>query len=191
MKNGFVNKSAKKLALVAVFVSLMIVGAFISIPFVPVAFTMQTLFVLMAGAVLGGAEGAICVLIYIFMGLIGLPVFAGGGSGFGYVLKPTFGFMIGFVLAAFAVGLIVKKDPEVSSGRLISALFVGTLLIYACGILYYTLIQTLYFSKGVDVWSVLLYFWIIFIPSDALKGVAVFFAVKKVLPIIHRNQLTL
>ena len=187
MKKNLLNKSARELALIAAFVSLIIVGALVSIPVFPVAFTLQTLFVLTAGAVLGGVEGAICVLVYIFMGLIGLPVFAGGGSGFSYALKPSFGFTIGFAAAALVVGLIVDKDPRVSSKRLIFALSLGSAIIYVCGIAYYLLLQTLYFSASVDIWYVLLYFWIIFIPSDVLKGVVAFFAVKKVLPIIYRK----
>ncbi len=180
------KNSAKKLAFAAVFVALIVVGAFITIPVAPVPFTLQTLFVLMAGACLGGVWGLICVAVYIAMGLIGLPVFAGGGSGFSYVLKPSFGFTIGFAVAAFLVGAIVKKDPKIKNTKLLFALGSGTLVIYVFGILYYIIIQRVYFGNGVDFWHVLLYFWIIFIPSDIVKCAIAFFSLKKVLPVIYK-----
>ena len=179
-------KSAKTLAFTALFVALITVGAYISIPIAPIAFTLQTLFVLLSGALLGGINGMVCVLIYIFMGLIGLPVFTGGGAGFSYVLKPTFGFLIGFVFASLSVGLIAGKNPKVSTKRLSFALLFGTLIIYFFGVLYYLIIQKFYFGNAVDIKFVLWAFWIIFIPSDLLKGVLAFFTAKKVLPVIYK-----
>lgn len=176
------KKSAKTLALIALFVALITIGTFISIPIVPVAFTLQTLFVLLAGALLGGVNGMICVLIYIFMGLMGLPVFTGGG-GFSYVLRPSFGFTIGFAFSALSMGLIMGKSKKPPVKRLILAISVSTLIIYAVGIAYYLAVQSFYFGNAVNIGYVLLYFWIIFIPSDILKGVAVFLVVKKVRPV--------
>ncbi len=177
--------SSKVLVLTALFVALIIVGAFIKIPMPIVAFTLQTLFVLLAGATLGGIRGAISVLIYIFMGLIGIPVFANGG-GFSYVLTPTFGFTIGFAFGAFITGYIVQKSKAITYPSLIFAVGMGTLAIYICGISYYILIKGLYFKESFDFWYVLLYFWIIFIPTDILKGAVVVVAAKKLLPIIGR-----
>ncbi len=169
----------------AMFVALIIVGAFIRIPMPLVPFTLQTLFVLLAGALLGGIKGAICVLIYIFMGLIGIPVFANGG-GISYVLTPTFGFTIGFAVGAFVTGFIVEKSKKVTYPNLIFATSMGTLAIYVCGILYYILIKSLYFGESFDFWNVLLYFWIVFIPTDILKGAVVVVGAKKLLPILSR-----
>ena len=84
----------RKLTLTALFVCLIIAGAFLKIPFVPVAFSLQTLFVMAAGLYLGAAWGCAAVTVYILLGLAGLPVFSAGG-GIGYVATPNFGYLLG------------------------------------------------------------------------------------------------
>jgi len=79
------------------FVAMIVVGAFIKIPVPIVPFTLQFLFTMLAGILLGGKDGCRAVVIYIFLGLIGLPIFAEGG-GFAYIFKPSFGYIIGFIL---------------------------------------------------------------------------------------------
>ena len=82
--------TTKDIALMGVFIALIIVGGFIKIPTPLVPVTMQFFFCLLSGLLLGGIKGSLCVIIYVFMGLIGIPVFTAGG-GFSYVLYPTFG----------------------------------------------------------------------------------------------------
>ena len=93
-KNKTIN-----LVLSSLFVSLIAVGAFIKIPLPVVPFTLQFLFTMMAGLLLEGKLGAASVGIYILIGLFGLPVFAEGG-GPAYILKPGFGYIIGFAAAS-------------------------------------------------------------------------------------------
>ena len=83
------NEKTRNLTFSAMFVSLIAIGAFIRIPVPVVPFTLQFLFTMLAGLLLGGKLGAMSVCIYVAMGLLGLPVFAEGG-GLGYVLKPSF-----------------------------------------------------------------------------------------------------
>ncbi|MBN1785396.1 MAG: biotin transporter BioY [Candidatus Methanofastidiosa archaeon] len=132
------------LALSALFATLTAVGAFIQIPFVPVPITLQTFFVLLSGLLLGARLGAFSQIIYVLMGVIGLPVFAGGTSGIGVVTGPTGGYLIGFVAGAYVVGLIVQKGlgekyvHEKRKGYLIRdaiALGLGIFVIYFFGIL--------------------------------------------------------
>ena len=104
------NKT-KDLMMCSLFVALIVVGAFIKIPIPVVPFTLQLLFTMMAGLLLGGKLGAASVGIYILMGLLGLPVFAEGG-GFSYVLKPSFGYIIGFAVASYVTGIIANKIPN-------------------------------------------------------------------------------
>lgn len=176
--------SAKKIALMAMFIALISVGAMLSIPVPPVPFTLQTLFVLAAGALLGGVEGFICVVIYIMMGLFGLPVFANFGGGFAYALKPSFGFTIGFAFGALFTGLIINKSQKPSYLRIISAVLVGTVTIYLFGISYYIVLKLVYLGGAIDMWNVFLTFWIMFIPTDIVKGAVVVFVTKKVRPLV-------
>ena len=105
------NNRTKQLILCAMFVALIAIGAFITIPIPIIPLTLQDLFVMLAGILLGPKWGALASLIYVFMGLAGLPVFTQGG-GLAYVLKPSFGFLIGLLC---------------SFGRRIRTLFFGFL----------------------------------------------------------------
>lgn len=111
------NKT-RDLAYMALFTALTAVGAFIKIPIPVVPFTLQFLFTMLAGILLGAKRGAGSVLCYVILGLIGLPIFAEGG-GIGYVLNPKIGYLIGFVLGAYVTGYIVRKVavPSVKNSR--------------------------------------------------------------------------
>ena len=89
------SKKTVRLVLCALFAALIAVGAFIKIPIPYIPLTLQTLFTMLAGLMLGGRLGAISVCVYVAIGLAGLPVFTQGGGQM-YVLKPTFGYLIGF-----------------------------------------------------------------------------------------------
>ena len=90
------------------FVALIAAGAWIRIPGPVVPFTLQYLFTMLAGLLLGGKYGLLAVCVYIVLGLAGLPIFASGG-GIGYILQPSFGYMIGFAVGAFATGSIANR----------------------------------------------------------------------------------
>lgn len=81
----------------------------IPLPFTPVPITLQTLLVLLSGAVLGAYYGALAMIIYLLLGAIGLPVFAGGSSGIGVLLGPTGGYLFSYPIAAFVIGKMTKS----------------------------------------------------------------------------------
>ena len=97
--------TTKRLVRISYFTLLTVVGGLIKIPAGPVSFTLQTLFVILAGFVLGARDGMFSQVAYMLIGLIGLPVFTGGG-GFGYVFQPSFGYIVGFCFGAFASGMM-------------------------------------------------------------------------------------
>lgn len=101
------------MAQIAVCAALLCVSAFITIPipFLPVPFTMQVLAVLLVALLLKPTHSLAAALIYTLLGIVGLPVFSGGKGGFGVILSPTGGFIIGFLFAAFFVSL-AKGKPE-------------------------------------------------------------------------------
>ena len=103
--------STRELVWAALFSALIAVGAFIKIPLGVVPLTLQLFFVILAGLLLGARLGFIAVFTYVAIGLLGIPVFTRGG-GIGYVLQPTFGYILGFCFAAFVAGLIVEKSAK-------------------------------------------------------------------------------
>lgn len=174
------------LALCGMFTALIGVGALIKIPLPGIPFTLQTLFVLLAGLLLGSRRGAIAVLVYIFIGLAGLPVFAGGG-GLMYVLKPTFGYIIGFALGAFVTGWIMERKPEATTLRLIMAATVGTAVIYALGLTWYYIIANYYLNTPMGIGALMVSGFLMTFPADIIKiGLCVVLA-KRLAPFIHKD----
>ena len=102
-------RNAKNMALCGVFTALIAIGAFIRIPVPVVPFTLQYLFTMLAGLLLGAKLGAAAVALYVGMGLIGFPIFTQGG-GFGYVFNPSFGYLVGFIVGAYATGKIAHTE---------------------------------------------------------------------------------
>lgn len=124
------NHGTQNLVKISLFAVLTYIGALIQIPMYPVPISLQTFFVILAGLLLGPVNGAKSQILYIIMGLIGLPVFTGGG-GVGYVLDPRFGFVLGFVLLAYICGL--AKGKSIQQGVTI---ILGTIVLYLVGISY-------------------------------------------------------
>lgn len=123
------------LAIVSLFASLTAVGAFIKIPLPYVPFTLQILFVFLAGSLLGSKRGVQSQLLYVLTGLAGLPVFTQGG-GIGYILQPTFGYLIGFTVAAFVVGFITERSKNPKAHTFVFANLIGLLIVYVAGVCY-------------------------------------------------------
>lgn len=101
--------STRGMALAALFSVLTGVGANVRIPFPMVPLTLQTVFVLMAGLLLGPGRAALSMFLYMLLGLLGLPFFSGGG-GIQSVLTPSFGFVVGFIPASWAVGRVLQMS---------------------------------------------------------------------------------
>ena len=125
----------KPLVFAALFAALTAAVAPLKIPlgFTPVPITLQTLVVLMSGAMLGPVYGALAMILYVVVGALGLPVFAGGGSGIGAILGPTGGYLISYFVAAFAIGktLQLRKQPKYLDYAV--AMIAGTIIIYVLG----------------------------------------------------------
>jgi len=122
------------------FAGLTAVGANIVIPIEPVPITMQTLFVLLAGASLGAGWGALSQLLYVVLGMAGLPLFAQGVSGMGVLAGPTGGYLIAFMLTPWLVGWMLKRSCRL--GWQIAAFTAGQVLILVLGVAHLTLFYT-------------------------------------------------
>ncbi len=122
------------------FAALLSVGAWIRI-MIPigvfqVTFSLQLLFALLAGLLLGPEKGLCSVVSYLLIGLSGVPVFAHGG-GLAYLARPTFGFLIGFATAAYIAGACAEQVHRGTIPRLLFSAFCGEMAYYGCGLLYY------------------------------------------------------
>jgi biotin transport system substrate-specific component len=125
--------TTRDLALAGLFAALISVGALVSVPmFGPVPLTFQVLFVLLGGLVLGARLGALSVVVYLAVGLVA-PVYAQGASGLGALFGPAGGYLFGFVIAAWLVGMIVQRLNTRSTPGLCAAALVGLVPIYAVG----------------------------------------------------------
>ena len=174
-----------KMILCALFAALAAIGAFIKIPTPLVPITLQLLFTLMAGIILGSKLGAISVGSYVLIGLLGIPVFTGGG-GPSYVLQTSFGYILGFVLGAFVAGLIAEKGKPTFVRFLIASL-AGLLAVYMIGVPYFYFISKLYLKKEVAVGELVLNGFLIFLPGDILKCVICAFLGKRLVPIVRKR----
>lgn len=179
-------EKTRNLILCALFVALISIGTFIKIPIPVLPFTLQFLFTMLAGLLLGGRLGAVSVGIYVFMGLLGLPIFTEGG-GFGYVLKPTFGYLVGFIVASYVTGVIANNVQNPSYKRLLTANFIGLLIVYIFGMVYYYIISYFYINKPIGLWPLFLYCFILAVPGDIFLCILAAVIAKRLIPLIKKN----
>lgn len=141
MKKSAIYKTVQ-IALMTVFIA---VCAWITIPsYVP--FTLQTFGVYLSLLLLGGKKGFVSILLYILLGAAGLPVFSGAGSGFGYILGPTGGYLFGFVLCSLL--FVIAEAAAKEKIKNFAVLGAGTLLCYAAGTLWFMLSTNTDFIKS-------------------------------------------
>ncbi len=153
---GRLSKAVSQTAFIAFFAVLTAAAARLEIPTIPVPFTLQTLVVLLAGAFLGKRDGFLSQILYLTMGVSGLPVFASGSAGFATLLGPTGGYLLAFPLTAFFIGWMINRRSSTT----------WTVFTFTAGLLGLFLLGTFYlnavyihnageaFSKGFLIFSV-------------------------------------
>ena len=158
------SKVMLRVLAVTLFVALTALSAFVRIPlpFTPVPFTLQTLFVLLSGSLLGRRLGSLAQGLYMLLGLTGLQVFTGAGSGSLYLFGPTGGYIAGFIPASFLAGYLCtrgkQKLPAVFAGFLFA-----DLVLLLCGTLWLKVIISCSLSRA------FLLGFLPFVPGDILK----------------------
>lgn len=170
---------------IALLAALTAVGAFIRIPLPFVPITLQVFFCLLAGILLGARLGMTSQIVYIAVGLCGIPVFTLGG-GPAYVLQPTFGYLVGLIVCAFVVGKLTGRLKKITITKLFVISLVGVLIIYAIGVPYLYLIKNLYLNSQTSIWKVLYYGFISTIPGDILKCYLAALIGARLIPIIKK-----
>lgn len=168
----------------AMFTVLIAVGAFIKIPVPVIPFTLQVFFIYLAGALLGAKWGAASAVLYMLLGLIGVPVFTEGG-GFWYILKPSFGYIIGFCVGAWVIGKLTEHK-KLTMGRVLAANFTGLAIIYVMGMIYYYVICNYVIQTPISVGTLFLYCFFMVVPGDAVLAVLGGVLAKRLKPIMNR-----
>lgn len=170
--------------------ALIAAGGFIAIPVGPVPITLQTLFIFLAGLLLGMKWGSACVGIYLLAGGLGLPVFAAGKGGFGVFAGPTGGYLFGFLVGVFLIGMVTdsldKRTDLTGSKRFVFDLFavlIGTVAIYALGIPWLKIVTGMPWEKAFMIGAVP------FLPGAAIKIIAAVIIAKAVRPAFGRSNI--
>jgi biotin transport system substrate-specific component len=156
-----------KLMLAFIFTCLTGVGAYMRVytPISPVPFTAQVFFVLLSGAMLGSLWGGMSQVMYVILGVVGVPWFAGGASGAEYMMGATGGYLVGFILAALLIGYIVD-----TYGQSRTLLGMMPVMMLGVAVIYVTGATWLGFYLGVDVWKAVALGITPFILLDVVKA---------------------
>lgn len=158
--------TTREIAMAGLFAALTAVGALITIPMpTGVPFTLQVLVSLLAGVVLGSRVGALSQVIYLVMGGVGLPVFAGRSGGLQEFVGRTGGYLIGFVLAAWIVGRLTERATRISVARGVMAMLAGLAAIYLPG----ALVLSIHLGS---IKNAVYYGVITYLPVDLIKAAA-------------------
>ena len=185
MKDRHQKITVRSMLLCAIFAALAAVGAFIKIPLPLVPATLQTAFVALAGMLLGSKRAALSMSVYVLTGLIGIPVFTRGG-GIGYVLQPTFGYLLGFIVGAYLIGYFTERMERPTFWKLLYANLSGLGLIYAIGMVYYYLIANYVIGTPIGIPGLILYCFLMTLPGDILSAAATVLVALRLLPICKK-----
>ena len=166
--------SARDIVLAALFAALAVVAAVIIRivgPIVP--FSLVPFVVVLAGVLLGPRLAAMSMLVYVLLGLVGLPFFERppfGGPG--YVLQPTFGFILGYVAAGYVTGTLSGQGQRKSFFRYFAASVAGMVVLYLCGLPYLYVVLNYYLGQSLSAWQIIQIGLIPFVIWDLLKAAA-------------------
>lgn len=172
--------TTKEMILASLFAALMVVSARLSASFGNVIpLSMQPMFAILAGILVGSKIALVSNIVYILMGLVGLPVFTRGG-GITYVLQPSFGYILGFAAAAYVSGYIIERLVNLKRDgfgmKLIKYLFAsltGLAVIYVFGVLYWYVLWNVFVNKPIELVSVIKMGVVTFLLKDVITSIVV------------------
>ncbi|WP_010233526.1 biotin transporter BioY [Clostridium arbusti] len=177
----------RELVMVSIFASLTAIGAFIKIPIPYVPFTLQFLFCAMAGIILGPKLGALSQILYVIIGLMGVPIFTEGG-GLYYIFKPTFGYLIGFIVAAYVIGKVSYTIKRLTFIKTLICILSGLFFVYLFGVIYLYIIYNLYMGDAKTIKWAIFYGFVICVGGDLLVSMAASALALKLKPIVKFGQ---
>ncbi|MEW6244475.1 MAG: biotin transporter BioY [Bacillota bacterium] len=172
----------RDIVLAALHIATVAVSAQLKVATEPIPVTLQVFAVFLGSLLLGGRRAAIAQFAYMLVGLFGVPVFANGG-GPGYLLRPSFGYIIGFLPAAYISGSLGRKKPGFLYASLGTAL--GLLVLYAVGVPYSYFVLRFVVRADVQISQILAGALYVYLPVDVLK---IMTAVAVAVPIMKRGE---
>lgn len=166
----------KRITIDSIFLALLIVSSYIAIPLSDISLTLQVLVVLLLALILPFIDAEIVIIIYIVMGLMGIPVFSNFLGGISKIFTPSFGFILSFISVPVIVKLLSKLKIKSETLKTLIICFVSLIIIYIIGILYLFIIRSVY---DVNIISFIVVSILPLFPFDIIKAVLVSFTIKK------------
>ncbi|QZY56932.1 biotin transporter BioY [Crassaminicella profunda] len=176
----------RDMILISLFAALTAVGAFIKIPTPLVPFTLQFLFCAYSGVFLGAKYGLYSQLLYVGIGLAGIPIFTKGG-GIHYIYQPTFGYLIGFIFCAFIIGLVTQNLKKITFIKVYIPVVVGLMVVYAIGVPYLYYMFNLTVEDPITFKTAIAWGFTPYIVPDLILSALVAFTSVKVIPILRKH----
>ena len=168
------------MVLASLMAALTAVGAYIHVPIGPVPIVLSTLFVLLSGLLLGSRWGLASMGLYLLVGAIGIPVFAGGKGGFAHFFGPTGGYLFGYALASWITGLISEHSRGLIILDILSVI-IGSLVIYSLGVPWLKMVTQMSWPKA------LLMGMVPFLIGDAVKASVALILARAIRPVLKRQ----
>lgn len=172
-------ETLRSMVLASLMAALTAVGAYIHIPFGPVPIVLSTLFVILSGLLLGSRWGLASMALYLLVGAMGIPVFAGGRGGFAHFLGPTGGYLAGYLVSAWITGLISERADRFLI-RDVIAVVIGSLTLYGCGVPWLKAVTQMSWFKTLLVGVTP------FLIGDAIKASVAVILARSVRPMLNR-----
>lgn len=154
---------------------------YIPLPFTPVPINLATLAVFLAGSLLGHTYGPISMVVYVLVGAIGVPVFAGGTGGLGIITGPTGGYILGYIAAAAIIGSMTSRLDSKKIYILVISMVTGLIACYALGTIWFCIVTGMG-GGSVGIGAALMMCVVPFLPGDGLKIICAVFITKKIRP---------
>lgn len=141
----------KELTKMSICIAIICISAYISfpLPFTPTMITAQTIAINLVALILTPKQSFLVVLLYIFLGIFGLPVFSGGTSGFGRIFGPTGGFILGFLVIAPLMSYLKGKNNSFKRYICVTV-FIGMIVLYAVGVIHMSIVQKISIMSAVS-----------------------------------------
>lgn len=169
----------KRVVLLTLMSSILAVFSLITIPsWFLVPFTLQTLMISLIGLLLLPREAVLVVLVYLFVGGLGLPIFSNFGAGFGHFISPTGGFLYSFPIAALLISLLKREKKHVYNLLIVNVVMIG--FVYLIGVMHYLLVTEANFIQT-------LIMFLPFILVDTIKNFTSYYIYLKINPLMLKQ----